>query len=155
VSLEKADELRLSQMNLCRCLGCNQIITLDPNKLDAHGNLMVLNLDNTNHICSNLDIINAADKVTKNRLTDEIFLQMLRTQYKDPKSGVLKRKYVEQARSLLFRVPVYKPTPFFTLNYSDILDDKIKQELAARNDTELDDIMHAAVGRIFECANER
>jgi hypothetical protein len=82
-------------------------------------------------------------------------LQMLRTQYIDQKSGALKRKYIEQARSLLFKAPVYKPAPFFTLYYSDITDDKIKQELAAQNDTELDDVIQAAIGRVFECVNER
>jgi hypothetical protein len=73
----------------------------------------------------------------------------------DPKNGVLKRKYEDQARFLLFRIPVYRPTPFFTLYYSDILDDKIKQELAALNDTELDYVMRAAIGRVLECVNER
>jgi hypothetical protein len=80
---------------------------------------------------------------------------MIRTQCRDPKNGVLKRKYEEQARFLLSRIPVYKPTPFFILYYSDILDDKIRQELAALNNTDLDDVMQAAIGRVYECVNER
>jgi hypothetical protein len=73
----------------------------------------------------------------------------------DPKNGVLKRRYEDQARLLLFRALVSRPIPFFTLYYSDILDDKIKQELAAQNDTELDYVMRASIGRVFECVNER
>jgi hypothetical protein len=145
----------LGELNLFRCVGCYQIVTVDPNKLDTHGNIMVLNLDNSIHSCSNLDVIDVDDIVTKNRLIDDLFLQMIRVRSMDPKNGVLKRKYEDQARFLLFRIPVYRPTPFFTLYYSDILDDKIKQELAAQNDTELDDVMRAVIGRVFECVNER
>lgn len=145
----------MDELNLIRCVSCYTVITVNPNKIDSHGNLMALNLNGSCHKCSNLDIINASDKLGKDRLIDEVFLQMIRTRYRDPENGVLKRKYEEQARFLLFRIPVYKPTPFFILHYSDILDDKIKHELTILDYPDLNDVMQASIGRIFECINER
>jgi hypothetical protein len=91
----------------------------------------------------------AADEPwTTNRLTEELYLNLM---------GVRKgpiRKYQEHAENLMYRIPVYKPTPTFYVELVD-LSYKIKQELHGLNDKSLDRVMKEAIGKIFENINER
>jgi hypothetical protein len=146
VNVERIGNLKMGQMNNFRCIKCYRIISLSPNKLDVNGNLVPSNLDSKPHLCLNLDVIEESDSITIDRVSDELFLQMIRA------GG-----YLEQAATLMYTIPVYSPTPVFTLHLSDIQDEKIKRELAALiNDRKaLDKVMRASIGKLFECENER
>lgn len=145
----------MQELNIFRCIRCYKIITLSPKKLDVNGNLVPSDLDSKRHFCFEFDIINESDKLTPNRLSDELFLQMIRAQYVDLESGLLKRTYEEQAKTLMLRIPLCNPTPVFIVHFSDIQDGKIKEELAALDGAALDNVMRTAIGRLFECVNER
>jgi hypothetical protein len=152
---KKIDDLSTIKLCLFRCVKCYKIIALNPNKLDENGNLVPLDLDSKCHFCFDFDVINESDKLTTNRLSEELFLHMRRTQHIDQVTGDLKRSYLEQAKTLMLRMPLCKPTPVFTVHLSDIQDNKIKRELAALNDAALDNVMRTAIGLVFECVNER
>jgi hypothetical protein len=64
------------------------------------------------------------------------------------------RKYQEQAENLIYRIPVYRPTPSFFVELHD-LSYKVKQELHSLDDKTLDRVMKEAIARIFENINER
>jgi hypothetical protein len=113
------------------------------------------NLDDKPHICSNMNIINKSDGITYSRLIDELFLLFIRTQHQDRNKGELKRSYLEQAKDLIYKIPVYNPPPVFQIHLSDILDEKIKHDLAELDDPQLDDVMRDSIGRIFETIDER
>jgi hypothetical protein len=139
---------------LCRCIKCHKITMLELNKIDQE-NLVVLDLSNRRHVCTDSDVINMSDKLTLSRLSEELFLQMIRIQRVDSVSGLVKRPYEEQARTLMYRIPIFKPIPDFKLRLSDIEDEKVKRELAALDDKTLDWVMRTSVGLVFECVNER
>lgn len=65
-------------------------------------------------------------------------------------------KYRDQARKLLYRIPVYRPTPRFIIYRSD-LDRKVKGQLrelkASYTNKEYQDIISSAVDRIFQSIN--
>jgi hypothetical protein len=142
----KIDDLEKYKTNFYRCVKCYQIISLSPDKLDVNGNLVPSNLDSKPHLCLNFDVIEESDILIPDRISDELFLQMIRA------GG-----YIEQARILMYRIPVFDPTPVFAVHLADIQDDKIKRELAALADADdiLDNVMRTAIGRVFECVNER
>ena len=54
------------------------------------------------------------------RLIDELFLELDNVREIDEKSGTTKRKYEEQAKWLIYRIPVYRPAPAFVINLSDL-----------------------------------
>jgi hypothetical protein len=64
--------------------------------------------------------------------------------------------YEKQACFLMYRIPVYKPTPFFEIKISD-LSKQVKKELDDRwrHKAEIDYILKEAVGRIFANLDER
>jgi hypothetical protein len=64
--------------------------------------------------------------------------------------------YEERARSLIYQIPVHRPTPFFEIKISD-LNQQIKKELDNRWDHKpaIDYILKESVGRIFENIDER
>ena len=64
--------------------------------------------------------------------------------------------YEKQARYLLYRIPIHKPTPTFRIKISD-LNEQVRKELDARwnHKTEIDYILKEAVGRIFVNIDER
>ena len=66
------------------------------------------------------------------------------------------RSYDKQAHDLIYRIPVYKPTPVFEIKISD-LNDQVKKELDDRwgYKREIDYILREAVGRIFKNIDER
>ena len=88
------------------------------------------------------------------RLIDELFLELDNVREIDEKSGTTKRKYEEQAKWLIYRIPVYRPVPAFVINLSD-LSTRIKEELADLNDTTLDYVLKETIGRIFEGVDQR
>ena len=84
---------------------------------------------------------------TTNRLIEELYLNMMSVR----KDTI--RKYQEQAENLIYRIPVYKPIPYFYVELGD-LSYKIKKELHALNDKALDNVMKEAIGKIFENIDE-
>jgi hypothetical protein len=56
---------------------------------------------------------------------------------------------VEQARYLLYRIPVHKPTPVFVVRVSHLYD-ALKHELDTLDDHTLNRVMKDAIGRLFE-----
>ena len=65
-------------------------------------------------------------------------------------------KYRDQARKLLYRIPIDKPTPYYIIHLSD-LDRKVKQQLkdleASYSKEDYEDVISSAVDRIFESVN--
>ncbi|MGB7295355.1 MAG: hypothetical protein WBC70_07165 [Candidatus Aminicenantales bacterium] len=131
-----------------RCVKCYKIIALSPNKLDDTGNLFPWDYDGKHHKCFGYDIIEKTDDLTLNRITEELFLNILRHKYLDEKTGLVKRTYEAHVKTLY-----YVPDPVFILHLSHIEDNKIKQELAELVDDQktLDDVMRDVIGRVFEC----
>jgi len=88
------------------------------------------------------------------RLVDELFLELDNVKELDEKSGLTKMKYEERAKWLIHRIPVYRPTPAFIINLSD-LSTKIKEELADLDNETLDYVLKETIGRIFEGIDQR
>ena len=65
-------------------------------------------------------------------------------------------RYRDQARKLLYRIPIDKPAPYYIIHVSD-LDRKVKQQLkdlkASYTNKDYQDIISSAVDRIFESIN--
>lgn len=85
------------------------------------------------------------------RLIDELFLELDKI---NEKSGLTKRKYEEQAKWQMYRLPFYKPAPIFIINLSD-LSTRIKEELADLDNATLDYVLKESIGRIFEGIDQR
>jgi hypothetical protein len=69
-------------------------------------------------------------------------------------SGVLRRSYEEQVRYKMYRIPVFRPSPFFVV-YLKHLDERLKKELANLDRQTKDFVMKEAIGRIFEQVDRR
>ena len=132
--------------SLSRCIKCYKIIVFSPTKLDDNGNLIPRDHDGKHHKCFGYDIMEKSDGLTPNRLTEELFLNIIRHKHLDEKTGRIKRTYESHVRILY-----YAQTPVFILHLSHIQDDKIKQELADLDDETLDNVMRDAIGKVFEC----
>ena len=89
------------------------------------------------------------------RLIDELFLELDNVKEIDEKSGLIKRKYEEQAKWLMHRIPVYRPAPPFIVNLSNLDSTRIKEELADLDNETLDYVLKESIGRIFECIDQR
>ena len=87
------------------------------------------------------------DDYTIELTIDELYLCLMRLD---------NNTYEKQARDLIYRIPVYKPTPVFEIKISD-LNTQVKKELDDRWDNRkiIDYILKEAVGKIFECVEER
>ena len=87
------------------------------------------------------------DDYTIERSVDELYLCLMK---------VDNNHYEKQARNLIYRIPVYEPTPFFNIKISD-LNQQVKRELDDRWNykLEIDYILKEAVGRIFKNIDER
>lgn len=105
--------MKLHELNIFRCRTCHKLIRLTPNVLYDDGNLVPLDFESKRHECFDFDVIEEKDKLTVNRLTEEVFLNLIRHKYLDRKTGLLKRTYEEQARIL-----AYKSTQVFTVHLS-------------------------------------
>ena len=84
---------------------------------------------------------------TSNKLKDKLYLRLASIK----KGG--KRKYEEQAKNLLYRIPVYQPTPYFIINASD-LSPRLIKELESLSDLELDEVIKDVLSQIFESINK-
>jgi hypothetical protein len=95
---------------------------------------------------------------TKAALSEELYLQLYGLQIKilNPNSGeeILVRKYEEQARYLMYRIPIYRPMPDFIINISDI-PRLIKNALDELDDFALNDVIKDGISRFFLNINER
>jgi hypothetical protein len=89
------------------------------------------------------------------RLIDELFLELDNVKEIDEKSGLTKRKYEEQAKWLMHRIPVYRPVPAFIINLSHLDSKRIKEELADLDNKTLDYVLKESIGRIFESIDQR
>ena len=83
------------------------------------------------------------------RLVDELFLELDNVKEIDEKSGLIKRKYEEQAKCLIHMIPVYRPAPPFIINLFD-LSTRIKEDLADLDDETMDYVLKESICRIFE-----
>jgi hypothetical protein len=124
---------------LCRCIECYDIIKIC---LDIDGRLVSLCPDGCSHVCLNSNIINESDKLVISRLVDELALQLIRTHRK-------------QAQELMYKIPVFNPTPVFLLHLSEIRDDKIKNELANLDSLTREQVLNDSIGLVFESINEQ
>lgn len=86
---------------------------------------------------------------TAERLIDELFLCLLKAREDDGS-----RIYEQQAKHLIYKIPIYRPTPFFIVNIKD-LSSKLKEELASLEGKSLGSVMLEAIGRMFEQVDER
>jgi hypothetical protein len=89
---------------------------------------------------------------TTSRLIDETYLELMRAGRIHGTSST--KKYQSQAKYLMYRIPVFRPTPPFNVNVID-LTPRLRQELERLDDESLDSVMKEAMGRIFENINER
>ena len=85
-----------------------------------------------------------------NKLEEELYLHLMKV--KEEQDSYVKRKYEEQAKNLIYRIPVYRQTPYFTINTQD-LNDKLRSELETLDQEPLNNVMKGAIGRIFESIN--
>jgi hypothetical protein len=88
------------------------------------------------------------------RLVDEFFLDLYNVKIRDEKDGLIKRKYEEHAKWLMYRIPLYRPAPAFIINLSD-LSTRIKKELTNLDDKTLDYVLKEGISRIFEGIDQR
>jgi len=87
----------------------------------------------------------ANEPFTIEKLVDELYLCLAKI-----------KSYDKQACDLIYRIPVYTPTPAFEIKISD-LSEQVKNELNARWECkdEIDYILKEAAGRIFANVDER
>jgi hypothetical protein len=87
------------------------------------------------------------DPLTIEATVDELYLCLMK---------VGSSCYQKQAYDLMYKIPVYKPTPFFIIKIAD-LSEQVKKELDDRwcYKRELNYILKEAVSRIFANVDER
>jgi hypothetical protein len=88
---------------------------------------------------------------TTQRLVDELFLCII--DFRDRMNENL-RKYEDQAGYLIYRIPIYKPTPSFLISKKD-LTDRLVQELESLDQNSRKKVLKEAADRIFEGINKR
>jgi hypothetical protein len=86
---------------------------------------------------------------TTERVKDELHYYLER--FKDKNNN---RKYEEQARRLIYKIPIYRPTPPFIVDKKD-LSTRLIIELQGSAEKTRNEILKSAVGRIFENIDER
>ncbi|CAN5147078.1 hypothetical protein BH18THE2_BH18THE2_35780 [soil metagenome] len=64
------------------------------------------------------------------------------------------KKYEEQARRLIYKIPIHRPAPTFIVNKTDLCT-RLIIELLAYPEEARNEILKSAVGRIFENIDER
>ncbi|HJT49787.1 MAG TPA: hypothetical protein VJ729_16525 [Nitrososphaeraceae archaeon] len=99
------------------------------------------------------------DQYSEDFLIEEIALALATTKEKVivnyaglQQQQALVSKYYKQAEYLKYKIPIYQPTPVFTIDIAD-LDDRLIAELYALDDPKY--ILRQAVGRIFENIDDR
>ncbi|PWU80853.1 MAG: hypothetical protein DLM72_09955 [Candidatus Nitrosopolaris wilkensis] len=100
-----------------------------------------------------LDLVNKfSDFWTPNYTTENLKQRLGTVVYQlknDEGQTVEGRKYYDLARYLKHRIPVYRPTPEFIINLSDLTEKLVKELHELDGDTR-DFVLTQAVGRIFE-----
>lgn len=86
---------------------------------------------------------------TTNTLEEELYLDLMQV-----RNGDFNRKYHEQAKYLIDRIPIYRPIPRFVVKLED-LRYRVKAELQDLALESLDDVMKEAIGKIFENIDEK
>jgi hypothetical protein len=128
-----------SELHLSRCIKCYNIIVI---WFDTTGRLVSLCPDGSRHVCLKSNVINESDKLLVSRLVDELALQLIRTHRK-------------QAQELIYKIPLFNPTPVFLVHLSEIRDDKIKNELANLDSLARKQVLNDSIGLVFESVNEQ
>ena len=85
------------------------------------------------------------------RLIDELYLCLI--DFRDDMNENL-RKYEDQARYLIYRIPIYKPTPSFLISKKD-LTNRLIWELESLDQISRKIVLKDAADRIFEGINKR
>src|SRR6476469_194391 len=80
---------------------------------------------------------------TIEKIKDELYIQLISL-----KIGG-ERKYEKQTRELIYRIPIYHPTPDFIINQSD-LSSELKEVLASLDDIELEVVIIYVLSWIYE-----
>jgi hypothetical protein len=130
----------------CRCVKCFKIVISSPDYLDDNGNLILHDIDRKRHSCFGADIIEETHERSPDRLTEDLFLAIVRHKHLDGQTGRIKRTYEDHVGILFFML-----IPTFTLHLSHIEDNKLRQELADLDQKTLDNVMRDAIGKLFEC----
>jgi hypothetical protein len=86
---------------------------------------------------------------TTNKLEQELYLDLMKV-----RNGEMERKYEEQAKQHIHKIPVYRPIPSFIVSLAD-LSDRVKVELRGLDPESLNDVMKDGIGKIFENIDER
>src|SRR3954468_18660103 len=80
---------------------------------------------------------------TKERIKYELYIQLISLKING------ERKYEKQASDLIYKIPIYRPTPDFIINQSD-LSSELKEELDSLDEVELDIVIKEVLSRIYE-----
>jgi hypothetical protein len=84
---------------------------------------------------------------TLEKLKDELFCCLMSIKVNG------QYKYEKQAKYLIYRISIYKPTPYFIINNDD-LSLKLKKELSSLDDDTLDEVIKDVVSWIYESINK-
>ena len=85
---------------------------------------------------------------TLEKLKDELFCYLMSIKVND------ECKYEKQAIDLIYKIPKYRPTPYFIINESD-LSLKLKRELSSLDDVTLDSVIKDVLSWIYELVNRK
>jgi hypothetical protein len=96
-----------------------------------------------------IQILQSGDKWTTEKVIDELHYYLESFRDKDNNT-----KYEKQTIDLRYRIPVYHPVPSFIINEGD-LTDRLRKELTSYDACSREEILKAAVGRIFQNINDR
>jgi hypothetical protein len=90
--------------------------------------------------------------MTVERLIDELTLHLAAVEEIHVENNRV-RKYYAQARALMYRIPVARPTPVFIISKADLTDGLVLELENCRNKDTLGYVLRSAVGRLFENLN--
>jgi len=69
-------------------------------------------------------------------------------------TGHKRSKYEKQGEFILYRMNIYKPSPTFVLDTSDlVLGSQLERELSSLDDAGLDDVMRESIYRLLDELN--
>ena len=80
---------------------------------------------------------------TREKLKEELYIQLMSIKI----DGEI--KYDKQARYLIYRIPISRPTPYFIINYSD-LSQPIIEELSGLSNADLNAVIREVISWIYE-----
>jgi hypothetical protein len=85
---------------------------------------------------------------TIERTKDELYLQLISLKING------ERKYEKQVSDLIYKIPKYRPTPYFIINQSDLSGPLIK-ELRRLSNKSLDKIVKDTISSIYESIDKK